>query len=97
MPFCNISSDLEGVINARELAIILSRVRGRNVPDRTLRFWRNELCVRPIHGRFYTYESLQVLIRLVRWLERGGTIQGFVSILIDERKRQTETTTTIDV
>jgi DNA-binding transcriptional MerR regulator len=71
----------DSYFNSRELKILLAKHRGRVVPDRTLRFWRNELKIRPIDGCLYDQDDLQLLIRLVRWLGRGGTLQGFKAIL----------------
>jgi hypothetical protein len=83
-------------LNSQEIAIVLSRYRGKAVPDRTLRFWRNELCIRPVDGCLYNREALKVLTRLVFWLKRGGTMQGFKSLLLDEHKAaQTQTTINI--
>jgi DNA-binding transcriptional MerR regulator len=88
-----------GFFNSRELQVILAKHRGKAVPDRTLRFWRNELKIRPIDGCLYDRDDLHLLVRLVRWLGRGGTIQGFKAILIAEYETQQtlETEQTISV
>lgn len=78
----------ENFFNSRELKIILARHRGKAVPDRTLRFWRNELHIRPTAGSLYDRNDLQLLVRLVKWISRGGTIQGFIAILKDEYESQ---------
>jgi hypothetical protein len=88
-----------GFFNSRELQVILAKHRGKAVPERTLRFWRNELKIRPFDGCLYDREDLALLVRLVRWLGRGGTMQGFKTILIAEyelqQPSQTEQTITI--
>lgn len=78
----------DAYFSSRELKILLAKHRGKVVPDRTLRFWRNELKIRPMDGCLYDQNDLQLLIRLVRWLGRGGTIQGFKSILRTEYETQ---------
>jgi hypothetical protein len=84
------------MLNSRELAIVLAKHRGKAVPDRTLRFWRNELCIRPVDGCLYNREALKTLTRLVYWLKRGGTMQGFKTLLLDEHKAA-QTPTTINI
>lgn len=79
--------------NSRELKIILAKHRGRGVPDRTLRFWRNELKIKPTAGSLYDRNDLRLLVRLVKWISRGGTVQGFVAILQAEYESQTSTQT----
>lgn len=74
--------------NSRELRVILARHRGRAVPDRTLRFWRKRLEIKPDKSDLYNREDLRVLVRLVRWINRGGTIDGFRSILKSEVKAE---------
>lgn len=73
---------------SRELKVLLARHRGKAVPDRTLRFWRNELAIRPANGYLYDRSDLQLLVRLIRWIARGGTIQGFRAILSAEYQEQ---------
>jgi len=82
----------ENFFNSRELRLILAKHRGKAVPDRTLRFWRNELKIRPEpgHGSLYNREDLQTLIRLISWLSRGGSMQGFIYILKSEYEAQKE-------
>lgn len=67
----------DGLYTARELRLILSRYRQRSVPERTLRWWRNQIGIRPTSEGFYTQEDLAILIQLVRWLGRGGTVNQF--------------------
>lgn len=74
----------DSFFNSRELKILLAKHRGKVVPDRTLRFWRNELKIVPINGCLYDRNDLHLLVRMVRWIGRGGTVQGFKTILIAE-------------
>ncbi|UBF30769.1 helix-turn-helix domain-containing protein (plasmid) [Kovacikia minuta CCNUW1] len=67
----------QGLYTARELRLTLARYRQRNVPDRTLRWWRNQLGIEPTSEGFYTEQDLAILIQLVRWLGRGGTVKQF--------------------
>jgi DNA-binding transcriptional MerR regulator len=73
---------------SRELKVLLTRHRGKAVPDRTLRFWRNELEIRPANGYLYDRNDLQLLVRLIRWIARGGTIRGFRILLSAEYQEQ---------
>jgi DNA-binding transcriptional MerR regulator len=83
----------DGFFNSRELRILLAKHRQKAVPDRTLRFWRNQLKIFPQDGYLYTQEDLQLLVRLVRWIARGGTIDGFKAILRAEYDRTIEENT----
>lgn len=78
----------DSYFSARELKILLAKYRGRAVPDRTLRFWRNELKIRPLDGNLYDQEDLTKLVRLVKWLGRGGTLKGFHTLLMEEMDRE---------
>lgn len=86
----NISPDIDmtvievGTYTARELRIILSRHRQKPVPSRTLRWWRNQIGIVPTEQNTYDDRDLQILIRLVRWISRGGTIASFKSLLKKE-------------
>ena len=71
------------VYTSRELQIILSRYRKKVVPDRTLQSWRNQLHITPVN-RLYDKEDLKILIRLAKFLSRGGTMRGFKTILNSE-------------
>lgn len=73
-----------GQYTSRELRIILSRYRQKSVPDRTLRWWRNQIGIEPNQHNAYDEQDLKILIRLVRWLNRGGTVEGFKSLLKQE-------------
>jgi hypothetical protein len=66
-----------GLYTARELRLTLARYRQRSVPPRTLRWWRSQLGITPDEQGFYTEEDLAILIQLVRWLSRGGTVNQF--------------------
>jgi hypothetical protein len=85
------------MLNSRELAIVFAKHRGKPVPDRTLRFWRNELCIRPTDGCLYNREALKTLIRLVYWLKSSTIditrrwkehVSGYGSPLLREALRR---------
>lgn len=86
----NIPQDIDittleaGTYTARELRLILTRYRQKSVPPRTLRWWRNQVGIVPSESNTYDTRDLQILIRLVRWISRGGTIEGFKSLLRQE-------------
>jgi hypothetical protein len=61
----------------RDLKQILADVRGKPVPDRTLRWWRNTLGIEPGYCNTYDSSDLAILISLVQWLNKGGTIAAF--------------------
>ena len=67
-----------------ELRWQLSRVRGRKVPERTLRWWLQELCIEPNEFGMYATADLQVLTRLVLLLKRCRSIEKFKPLLIQE-------------
>ncbi len=67
----------QGLYTSRELRLTLARYRQRNVPERTLRWWRNQLGIGPTSDGFYTEEDLSILIQLIRCLRRGGTVNQF--------------------
>ena len=67
-----------------ELRWQLSRVRGRKVPERTLRWWLQELCIEPNEFGMYATADLQVLTRLVLFLKRCRSIEKFKTLLIQE-------------
>lgn len=71
----------QGLYTARELRCILARYRQQRVPDRTLRWWRSQIGLLPNEDGLYSEDDLQILIQLVRWLSRGGTVQQFFSNL----------------
>ncbi len=62
----------------------LSRGRGRKVPERTLRWWLQELCIEPNEFGLYAVTDLQVLTRLVLFLRRCRSIAKFKTLLIQE-------------
>jgi DNA-binding transcriptional MerR regulator len=66
-----------GLYTSRELALILSRHRQQAVPQRTLRWWRGRIGIDPTPDGFYQDSDLEILIQLVRWLNRGGTVKAF--------------------
>ena len=67
-----------------ELRWQLSRVRGRKVPERTLRWWLQELCIEPNEYGMYSVADLQVLTRLVLFLKRCRSIEKFKTLLLQE-------------
>ncbi len=67
-----------------ELRWQLSRVRGRKVPERTLRWWLQELCIEPNEYGMYAIADLHVLTRLVLFLKRCRSIAKFKTLLIQE-------------
>ncbi len=67
-----------------ELRWQLSRVRGKRVPERTLRWWLQELCIEPNDYGMYAPSDLQVLTRLVLFLKRCRSIAKFKTLLLQE-------------
>ncbi len=67
-----------------ELRWQLSRVRGKRVPARTLRWWLQELCIEPNEYGMYSMADLQVLTRLVLFLKRCRSLNKFKTLLIQE-------------
>lgn len=71
----------EILLKPKDLRNILEQVRGKSVPERTLRFWRSQLGISPNSVGFYEQEDLDALIGLVNALNRGWTIaQYFCSL-----------------
>jgi hypothetical protein len=68
----------------KELAWRLSRVRGRRVPDRTLRWWLEQLHIEPNKYGLYEDNDLVVLTSLVLFLKRCRSIAKFKTLLIQE-------------
>lgn len=68
----------------KELAWRLSRVRGRKVPDRTLRWWLEHLHIEPNQYGLYDDSDLAVLTSLVLFLKRSRSIKKFKTLLIQE-------------
>lgn len=68
----------------KELAWRLSRVRGRKVPDRTLRWWIEQLHIEPNEYGLYDDSDLAVLISLVLFLKRCRSVAKFKTLLIQE-------------
>jgi len=68
----------------KELAWRLSRVRGRKVPDRTLRWWIEQLHMEPNAYGLYDDSDLAVLISLVLFLKRCRSLAKFKTLLIQE-------------
>ncbi len=72
----------EVLLRTRDLRIVLSEVRGKPVPDRTLRYWRSQLGIQPDEMGFYQQSQLDVLIGLVKALNQGlNTFQYFQLLL----------------
>ena len=68
----------EVLLRAKDLRMVLSDVRGKPVPDRTLRYWRSQLGIKPDEMGFYQQSQLEVLIGLVKALNQGlNTFQYF--------------------
>lgn len=68
----------EVLLRAKDLRLALSDVRGKPVPDRTLRYWRSQLGIKPDSMGFYQQSELEALIGLVKALNQGlNTIQYF--------------------
>ena len=67
-----------------ELRWQLSQVRGKRVPERTLRWWLQELCIEPNDCGMYSLSDLQVLTRLVLFLKRCRSIAKFKTLLLQE-------------
>lgn len=67
-----------------ELRWQLSRVRGKRVPERTLRWWLQELCIEPNEVGMYSITDLQILARLVLFLKRCRSLAKFKTLLIQE-------------
>ncbi len=67
-----------------ELRWQLSRVRGKKVPERTLRWWLQELCIEPNDCGLYSLADLEVLTRLVLFLKRCRSLAKFKTLLIQE-------------
>lgn len=68
----------------KELAWRLSRVRGKRVPDRTLRWWLEQLHIEPNEYGLYEDNDLAVLISLVLFLKRCRSLAKFKTLLIQE-------------
>jgi DNA-binding transcriptional MerR regulator len=73
--------DAMGIYTAKNLQEKLQKVRGRNVPIDTLKYWRHQLGIEPDSHRLYTQSDLEILRALVRWLQAGGKIPQFVNLL----------------
>ena len=67
-----------------ELRWQLSRVRGKRVPARTLRWWLQELCIESNEFGMYAVDDLKVLTRLVLFLKRCRSLKKFKQLLIQE-------------
>ncbi|MBF2029216.1 MAG: hypothetical protein IGS48_21055 [Oscillatoriales cyanobacterium C42_A2020_001] len=67
-----------------ELRWQLSRVRGKRVPARTLRWWLRELYIEPNEFGMYATEDLKVLTRLVVFLKRCRSLTKFKQLLIQK-------------
>jgi len=65
-----------------ELRWQVSRVRGKRVPEHTLRWWLRELCIEPNEFGMYADEDLNILTRLVLFLKRCRSLTKFKQLLI---------------
>ena len=68
----------------KELAWRLSKVRGKKVPDRTLRWWIEQLHIEPNEYGLYDDSDLAVLTSLVLFLKRCRSIEKFKTLLLQE-------------
>jgi|GEM_PF-833369 len=68
----------------RELQLELARHRGKEVPDRTLQWWTQQLCISTNAYSFYEPQDLRLLVRLVYWLKRNRSLAKFKTLLIQE-------------
>jgi hypothetical protein len=76
--------DAQVLYRTKDLKQILAEFRGCPVPDRTLRWWRNTLGIQPDSFNCYDQTDLEILISLVKWLNRGGTIAAFKDQLLQQ-------------
>jgi hypothetical protein len=70
----------------KELAWRLATVRKRPVPDRTLRWWIEQLCMEPNEYGLYDDSDLATLTSLVLFLKRCRSIDKFKQLLLKEIK-----------
>lgn len=68
----------------KELAWRLSRVRKKSVPDRTLRWWIEQLRIEASDYGLYDDSDLEILTSLVLFLRRCRSIAKFKTLLIKE-------------
>ncbi len=68
----------------KELAWRLARVRRKPVPDRTLRWWLEELHIEPNEYGLYDDSDLEILASLVLFLKRVRSVEKFKQLLIKE-------------
>lgn len=71
----------------KELAWRLSRVRKKSVPDRTLRWWIEQLRIEPSDYGLYDDSDLEILTSLVLFLKRCRSIAKFKQLLIKELEK----------
>lgn len=72
---------MSGLYTTRDLRVILARHRKRRVPLRTLYWWFNQIGMRPTDSGVYLESDLNILVQLVAWLGRGGTVAAFAKQL----------------
>lgn len=81
----NTAQAIEGdIYTLSELRWELARVRGKRLPERTLRFWIESLCIHPNDSGLYSFEDLLILKRLVLFLRRKRSISSFRKLLLKE-------------
>lgn len=68
----------------QELAWRLARVRRKPVPDRTLRWWIEQLHLEPNEYGLYEDSDLEILTSLVLFLKRCRSLEKFKQLLIKE-------------
>lgn len=68
----------------QELAWRLARVRRKPVPDRTLRWWIEQLHLEPNEYGLYEDSDLEILTSLVLFLKRCRSLEKFKTLLLKE-------------
>lgn len=68
----------------KELAWRLARVRRKAVPDRTLRWWIEQLHIEPNAYGLYDDDDLEILTSLVLFLKRCRSLDKFKQLLLKE-------------
>lgn len=68
----------------KEMAWRLARVRRKPVPDRTLRWWIEQLHIEPNQYGLYDDSDLEILTSLVLFLRRCRSVAKFKALLLKE-------------
>lgn len=69
---------------ASELRAHLADVRGRPVPPRTLRYWRQHLAIVPNQNGRYEQSDLDILSALILAIDNNQTIAQFKARLAEK-------------